>query len=294
MSRSISRRERRTYFNNPLVMESLRHLPAALEYPTTESFRRYLVENLHHNSESTRTKASEYIAGRFAENGAMNLTLAAALRKFGDSPQGKEIFYFEYQRAMPMLQEIAVRWLAELPQQGGDRAGLLSFLATRLSGKSGDKVAQSAVQAFKLLSKARSPKIGFYVPIWTPPTIEAFLYILAVMYPEPSMIRLDTFTGELCIRAMLWPSASIPDLLKQAETHGHVSKVTKLDQYHQFTLAGTGPERLQRLLGSVPSAESKGDSRARKMPGSSRKLTMGDGSRRDAAGSGEIEQLRFL
>jgi hypothetical protein len=48
---------------------------------------------------------------------------------------------------------------------------------------------------------------------------------------------------------VLWPQPAIEGLLKQAEQLGHISKISQLDQYHQFTLAGTGQERLALLFG---------------------------------------------
>ena len=272
MSRFITNRARRTYFNNPLVEETLKHLPAALEHPTSTAFRDYLVQNLHQNSYSTRRKTAEYISVRFAKDGAVNLDLARALKKFGDSRVGREILYFEYVQAIPLLQEVAVRWLAALPESGGNRASLLSFLRPLLGERSTDKVAGSAVQTFKLLGRLRSPKLACYVPIWSEPPLEAFLYVLARIYPEPSMVQVETFGGENVIRAMLWPVSCIPEMLKVAERTGHVSKISQLDQYHQFTLAGSGAERMRLLLGDWtatpvrPGAQPKEESAASLVP----------------------------
>jgi hypothetical protein len=257
VTRPITNRARRTYFNNPLVEETLKHLPAALEHPASTAFRDYLGQNLHHNSQSTRLKAAEYISARFAKDGAIDLDLARALKRFGDSRIGREILYFEYLQAIPLLQEIAVRWLAALPEAGGNRQSLLAFLGPLLGGRSTDKVAQSAVQTFKLLGRLRSPKLAHYVPIWSEPPLEAFLYILARMFPERSMVQVETFGGENTVRAMLWPVPCLPELLKAAERAGHVSKISQLDQYHQFTLAGTGAERMRLLLGGVEPVPAK-------------------------------------
>ena len=248
MTRSITNRARRTYFNNPLIEESLKHLPAALDYPTSTAFRAYLVQNLHHNSLKTRERMAGYIAARFAHDGVMNHDLAAALKRFGDSKIDKEIFYFEYIQAIPLLQDVAVRWLGALPEEGGNREALLRFLDARLAGRSSEKVAKYVVQALKQLGRLRSPKLAHYVPIWSEPPLEAFLYVLARMFPEGGMVQVENFGGENAIRAMLWPVSCIPELLKAAERAGHVSKISQLDQYHQFTLAGTGAERMRLLL----------------------------------------------
>ena len=56
MSKPNSSRARRTYMTKPLVEESLQHLGAAVDYPTTMQFRQYLEEHLHHNSQKTRQR----------------------------------------------------------------------------------------------------------------------------------------------------------------------------------------------------------------------------------------------
>jgi hypothetical protein len=151
-------------------------------------------------------------------------------------------------RAAPLLQEIASLWLAEVPPQGVMRPALLSFLEPRLGGRSVEQVSKAAVAAFRRLGKLNSPKLAVYIPIWTEPPIEAFCYALAILYPEPTMVKVDLFAGLPILRAMLWPQPAIEGLLKQAEQFGHISKISQLDQYHQFTLAGTGEERLKLLF----------------------------------------------
>jgi hypothetical protein len=248
MTKPISSRARRTYFNNPLVEESLQHLAAAVDHPTSLEFREYLEQHLHHNSQKTRGRFAQYISQRFSHDGVMNSNLARAIVRFGDSRTGREILYFEMLRAAPLLQEIASLWLAELPAHGAPRPALLSFLEPRLGGRSADQVAQAAVAAFRRLGKLTSPKTAVYIPVWADPPIEAFCYVLAILCPEPTMVKVDLFAGQPILRAMLWPQPAIEGLLKQAERLGHISKISQLDQYHQFTLAGTGEDRLRLLL----------------------------------------------
>lgn len=189
------------------------------------------------------------IIERFSLQGGINLDLARALKKYGSSQTGREIFYFEYIQAIPLLKEIAIRWLAALSDTGGTRQSLLDFIGPRLRGRDVIKVAKHAAQALNLLGKLSRPKPAHFKAIWSAPPLEAFLYILARMFPERCMVQVETFGGENPIRAMLWPVPCIPELLKAAEQAGHVSKISQLDQYHQFTLAGTGAERMRMLLG---------------------------------------------
>lgn len=248
MSLAISQRHRRTYFNNPLVEESLRYLPAAVDHPTSVEFRAYLAENLHHSSAQTRMRFAEYISQRFSQDGQMNLFLARALARFGDSRIGREILYFELLQSVPVLHDIASLWLAEQPETGAPRSSLLAFLEKRLDGKSAGKVAEAAVAAFRRCRKITSPKPAIYIPVWSEPPLEAFLYVLARLYPERTMVRFDLFAGQPLIRALLWPRPCLASLLEKARQAGHISKVSELDQYHQFTLADTGSARLDWLL----------------------------------------------
>jgi hypothetical protein len=148
-----------------------------------------------------------------------------------------------------------VQWLTELPEQGGNRENLNHFLESRLGGRCIREVAKGAVQTFKMLGKMRSPKLAHYYPVWSTPPLEAFLYILARLYPERAMVRVELFLNDNIVRAMLWPQSGITDLLKDAEAAGHVSKISRLDQYYQFTLAGTGAERMTALLEVKPKAD---------------------------------------
>jgi hypothetical protein len=73
------------------------------------------------------------------------------------------------------------------------------------------------------------------------------------------MVRVELFLNDNIVRAMLWPQSGITDLLKDAEAAGHISKISHLDQYYQFTLAGTGDERMKALLEGKPKAGTNKD-----------------------------------
>lgn len=255
MSRPVSAPARRTYFNNPLIGESLRHLPEAVNHPTSVAFRNFLIEHLHHNSQGTRARFAQYISQRYSRDGAMNLDLARAIARWGEERTGREILYFELLQATPILSETAALWLAEQPPSGAPRSALLEFVARRLLGKSAGQVAKAMVQAFRECGKLTSPKPAVYLPVWSAPPIEAFLYVLARLYPERTMVRLDLFLGEPILRALLWPRPAVEGLLAAACSAGHLSRISELDQVRQFTLDGTGAERMNRLLGEAGGVE---------------------------------------
>jgi hypothetical protein len=251
-------RKQRTYFNHPLVDESLQCLPAALTHGTPEEFRNYVIEHVPQNSLKGRKRIAGYLLQRFSQNGQLNLPLAAAVARFGDSRASREILLFELFRVYPLFAEIATHWLAELPGTGGSRDSLKEFLAARIPGRSTEKVAKDSLTTLTQCGKVSRVKVGWYTAVWSRPPLEVFLYVLAALYPKPAVVPVAVFAGQPILRALLWPPSSIEELLSEAERAGHISKISQLDQYHQFTLAGSGRERLERLLPNVLQASGQG------------------------------------
>jgi len=69
----------------------------------------------------------------------------------------------------------------------------------------------------KQCGKVVSPKTAWYCPIWTTPPLEVFLYFLARVFPERTMVRVDLFAGLPLVHAMLWPEAILEEMLRKAE-----------------------------------------------------------------------------
>jgi len=247
-----TQKTRRTYFSHPLVDESLKCLPAALDHQDPKDFRKYVVDHAPQNSLKGRQRIARDMLQRFAPDGKLNLHLAAAVAQFGNSRATREILFFELLNIYPMLQEIAIHWVAELGPEGGSRASLREFLEPKIPGRSTEKVAKDSMTTMHQCGKVARPKVGWYRAVWAPPPTEVFLYVLARLCPEATMVRVDIFSGLPIHRAMLWPSSSIEELLRDAERAGHISKISRLDQYHQFTLAGSGQDRLKLLLPNLP------------------------------------------
>jgi len=248
VSKAITQPKRRTYFNNPLIAETLEFLPAAIDHQTTSEFRAYLVEHLHYSGKTTRERYAQYISQRYSTDGLVNLALARAVARFGLGKTSKEILCFEMLRAAPLFHDASTLWLAEQSPDGAPRQRLLEFLEARLNGRNADQVGKALVQAWREFGKMHSPRLAFYIPVWSVPPIEVFLYALATLFPERTMARVDVLAGLPIFRALLWPRTCIEPLLRDAQRLGHVSKISELDQYHQFTLAESGTIRMNWLL----------------------------------------------
>lgn len=258
MSKPVSSRARRTYFSHPLVEESIRFLPDAVDHPTSVGFRDHIAERLHYNSANSRRRFAQYIAQRFSFDGVVNQDLARVLRKFGPSRTGREILFFEMLQSVPLLQEIAALWLADVAAEGAPRDDLLRFLEPRLGDRDTKKVAKEAVTAFRQCGKLEFARVAVYVPVWTDPPLPAFLYLLARLFPEATVVPVEAFIGSPVFRGLLWRRSAVDGLLQAAWRDGHVSMVSQLDQVYQFSLEGSGEERIGKLL-DVPFAEGIGE-----------------------------------
>lgn len=252
-------RKRRTYFNHPLVGESLQFLPEAVDHTTTAGFSEHVAPLMPFNSVNTRRRNAQYIAHRYSAGGSMNLDLARALRRFGAGRVGHEILYFEMLCAEPVLLDTAAQWLAEVPPDGATREQLVRFLEPRLAGRSVETIAKRAVTAFRYCGKLSSPRLAVYVPVWTDPPLETFLYALARLFPEETVVPVETLVASPVVRSMLWRRPALDELLQAAWRQGHLSKVSRLDQLYQFSLEGSGAQRLAKLVEGPAEGVREGD-----------------------------------
>jgi len=59
---------------------------------------------------------------------------------------------------------------------------------------------------------------------------------------------MEVFKIDPLWQALLWPAVGLERLILQADKSGEIIRVTQLDNYYQFTLQGTGQERLEELI----------------------------------------------
>lgn len=245
---------RRTYISNLLVNESLQHLPAAVDHPTTEAFKAYLREHLHFNSANTRLRYAEHIAQRYSHEGKVNLALARFLKLCPEDRSRREALWFETIRATPLLKELCTAWLAKTPESGATREEMLAFLQVRVGDRKPEKIAKEAITALKKFGHLASDKPTHYIAIWSDPPLDTLAYVLSQLYPTATAVRMEVFKTDPLWQALLWPPAGLERLILQAERSGEIARVTQLDNYYQFALQGTGEERLEALLGKWSTA----------------------------------------
>jgi hypothetical protein len=242
------RAERQTYINNMIVEECLNFLPHGIEHPAIADYMAFLRQNLPQNSANTRLKYAEYIAYRYSINGIINQPLARFLRVCPNDRAKREVLWFETIRAMPPLRDLSENWLSKLNDSPASRQELLDFLKIRIGDRNPDKIASEAVSAIRKFGHLRSEKPGLYIAVWTEPPLEALLYVLSRLYPASTLVRMEVFKTDTLWQALLWSATGLERLVLGAERNGIIGQVTKLDNYYQFALEGSGDERLERLL----------------------------------------------
>lgn len=231
-----------------LIDEALAWLPTALAHPTREAFCGYVEEQLHQNSRNSRHRYALYLANRYSEDGLMNLALARALTVFNDERIKREILFFETVFAMPFLRDITANWLAFQPETGGTNKDLKKFVVSRLPELKPKDIIRRTVSGLKKFRRLYFNKRGEYIPIWVEPPLEAFVYVLARLFPEPTLVPIEGFKASEQVRALLWQPAAIEPLLRRAEQAGYISRITQLDVYYQFAMSDSGQARLEQLF----------------------------------------------
>lgn len=171
-----SRNFRRTYFNHPLVEESLQCLPAALQHRSVEAFRQHVVEHVPQNSLKGRQRIAGYLLHRFAPNGELNLPLSAAVARFSATRgSAAKLYSSNYCRCIRSCRRS--QWSGwTLPPEGSSRAELQQFLEPRIPGRSTEKVAKDSMTTMFQCGKVARPKVGWYRAVWANPPIEVFVF----------------------------------------------------------------------------------------------------------------------
>jgi len=248
---------KRTYIHNLLINECLELLPAAMEHSHVEDFKAYLRDHLPQNSSATRLRYARYLSSRYSAGGIVNQALARFLRTCPDPQARLEVLWFETIRAMPLLRELCEAWLAKLPAEGGSREEMVKFLKVRVGERSAEKVATEALKGLNKLGHFQTVKAGQYQPVWADPPADSLAYALTQIYPSPTIVRVEIFKADTLWQALLWPPTGLERMINQGEQNSVAARVTKLDNYYQFALEGTGEERLKRMIESWEGSESR-------------------------------------
>ena len=248
--------EKNRFFSNPLINETLKFLPKALEFENEMDFKKFLIRQLPQNSEHVRQRYARYITNRFFDNGKPMKPLIVFIQRFGeDAKSSKEALFFELLMKEPVLRQTCEGFFSKRVGHRAKKAELESFLISSygrgfdndLAKKSARHQAKDIVSVLKELNRIEVIKPGEYLVKAKKPSFFEFLYVLHRLFPQLGMYRAEEFLHDDVIDALIWDRSDLKELLYKAWQEKYLAKVSEIDQYFHFSTRYSLNEFVERV-----------------------------------------------
>ncbi|HPZ10446.1 MAG TPA: DNA repair protein [Candidatus Eremiobacteraeota bacterium] len=231
---------RTVLFTKSLLKEAISMLP---KFPDTEflsEIKEFLRNNLHFNSQATRRRFANYIAGRLYPSGYPDRPLRLFALKYQGRQELRDVCFYRLCKAEPLLYDVIQDLLIPSIGQGKiERGDLRNYLEMRFpSSKSIGDGTQAVVEALTAANIARSDRKSFcfnYRQILLP----SFAFILHNEFPEPGIYDIGKLENNRAINSMLWQPDAILTSLYELRNQGFISKISEIDSVRQFTTRWT-------------------------------------------------------
>jgi hypothetical protein len=248
--------EKNRFFSNPLINETLKFLPKALEFENEMDFKKFLIRQLPQNSEYVRRRYARYIANRFFDNGKPKKPFIVFIQTFGeDAKPSKEALFFELLMKEPVLRQACKGFFSKRVGHEAKKAELESFLIGSYGGdldrdatrKSARHQARDIVRVLKELDRIEVIKPGEYLVKARKPSFLEFLYVLHRLFPQPGMYRAEEFLHDDAVDALIWDKNDLKEFLYKAWREKYLAKVSEIDQYFHFSTRYSLTDFVERM-----------------------------------------------
>ncbi len=224
-------------FSIGLLKEAIDLLPSLPETESLDEVKDHIRSNLRCNAEQTRDRYTSYIIRRMFPDGYADYALRAFAKCFRDTRDLKEVCYYRFIKAEPLIQRVVTDlFLPSIGKGSIHRARLIDYLtdlypSSRSIGKSARAIAEVLSSGGVAASNKDELSFGYRdIPLPT------FAFIVHSEFAEPGMYDLSKLENNATIRAMLWrPDRVLPALYELRNT-GVISKISEIDSVRQFTL----------------------------------------------------------
>jgi DNA repair protein RadC len=247
--RKIIKRYGTALFGKALVGEAVNVLPLLPDSESLDDIRIFLQNNLHFNSELTRSRNASYIIKRMFGEGYADKPLLDFAKTFADTQVLREVCFYRFMRAEQLERDVVENLL--LPNIGAGnlpRAAVRKYLIGRYpESRSIADCSSAVVEALRGggIAKADAKNLSFaYRDI----PIPSFAFILHSEFPEPGMFDIAKLEQNRLIRAMLWHPERIVHALYELRNHGLISKISEIDGIRQFTTKYTLADVTAQLI----------------------------------------------
>ncbi len=235
-------------FTQAVLAQAIDLLPGLPNTRSPDAARKFFQRALHYSALETRERYASYIVKRLFPYGFVDRPLLAFSRKFAGADELREVCFYRFMIAEPLIQKVIVDLL--LPRVGAGevaRAVARDFLAELFpkSGSVGDgtQAIVAALSAGGLATSSRTALRFAYRDI----RLASFAFVLHSEFPEPGMYDFRLLDQKPRVSAMMWSPAQIVPMLYEMRNIGIISKVSEIDNIRQFTTRMTLGEVIERL-----------------------------------------------
>jgi DNA repair protein RadC len=236
-------------FAKAILKETIAALPKLPLVGSVEELRKPLRSILHFNSEQTRIRYSNYILRRMFPFGQVDKALLAFARSFIGTRELKEVCFYRFMKAQPIMERIALELL--IPRIGIgllQRKQIHDYLLEKYPGKrSYGDYSKEIVEALEAGGLVTSDSKSISFRYRDPPTV-SFAFVLYSEFPGPGMFNIAGVELNRMMVAMLWEPSRFLPALYELRNRGLISKVSEIDNVRQFTTKWTLTEAVERLV----------------------------------------------
>ncbi len=235
--KALKPRQGTELFGKAALREAIQLLPSLPDSVSLDDVREYLRKSLHFNAEETRKRYAAYIARRLFPDGFADEALRSFSRNGRFSAQLKEVCFYRFCKAEPLMQNVLTDLL--LPALGMGRIQrdrIVSYLHKKFpQSKSLHDCTQAIVDALVAggIASADRKQISFSA---RPVNPAAFAFVLHSEFPEPGIYEVAKVESNRLLRCLLWTPERILDALYELRNLGVISKISEIDSIRQFTL----------------------------------------------------------
>lgn len=224
-------------FSKAVLKETIEILPSLSPDQSIDDIRKHLKSSLHFNSEETRRRYTSYITQRMFPSGTVDSSLILFAKAFRNKKDLKEVCFYKFMKAEPIVEQVIHDLIIPNISKGSiARQQIRKYLEVKFPEvKSFTDSTKGIVEALStggIVKVARdSITFGYRdIPLY------AFSYILHSEFSDSGMHTISKISENTSIRAMLWREKDISTSLYELRNQGIISKVSEIDNLHQFTL----------------------------------------------------------
>lgn len=242
-------------FGKAVLREAIQLLPSLPDSDSLDDIREHLRRNLHFSAEGTRKRYAAYIARRLFPAGVADQALRAFAKAKPATPELKEICFYRFCIAEPLVQRVIVDlFLPALGLGRVRRERITDYLRSKYSeSKSTEDCTQAIVDALLAggIASADRKQVTFTT---RPIRLASFAFALHSEFPEPGIYEVAKAETNRMMSCLLWTPEGILAALYELRNIGLISKISEIDSMRQFTLKFDLPGAVKQIVNGIHTA----------------------------------------